>query len=307
MTPRLSSAPSSCRNVALLLVIAFVAAPSVASSAKPVGKPASSWIVRWQPTRLVNGSPIMFRVTAPEPLKTLSGKWREHDVFFSYDSRSKVWYGIGGVSLETKPGKYSLDLSGDTTGGKDLSFAQSIVVGKGKYHSIAASVPKKFTEPSAEQLHQIGEDKAVKEHAFAGITPAQEWKGNFLPPASAKISDVFGTSRTFNGRVQSVHQGLDFAVTVGTPVAALNSGKVVLAQPLYFEGGCVVLDHGQGLLTLYMHLSKIEVKEGEHIDRGQRIGLSGGTGRATGPHLHVAVRWQGVYLDPQTLLSLQLP
>jgi murein DD-endopeptidase MepM/ murein hydrolase activator NlpD len=123
----------------------------------------------------------------------------------------------------------------------------------------------------------------------------------------AQISDVFGTSRTFNGKVQSVHQGLDYAVPEGTPVAAVNSGTVVLAQPLYFEGNCVVLDHGQGLLTLYMHLSKIEVKEGDRVTSGQILGGSGGTGRATGPHLHVAVRWQGVYLNPETLLSLQLP
>src|SRR5262249_19106197 len=122
-----------------------------------------------------------------------------------------------------------------------------------------------------------------------------------------QISDVFGTARTFNGKVQSVHQGLDFAVPEGRPVAALNEGTVLLAQPLFFEGNCIVLDHGQGLLTLYMHLSKIDVKEGDRVSNGQKIGLSGGTGRAIGPHLHVAVRWQGIYLDPATLLTLKLP
>jgi murein DD-endopeptidase MepM/ murein hydrolase activator NlpD len=76
---------------------------------------------------------------------------------------------------------------------------------------------------------------------------------------------------------------------------------------LYFEGNCVVLDHGQGLLTLYLHLSEIKVKQGERIAAGQEIGRSGGTGRATGPHLHFAVRWQGVYLNPATLPSLKLP
>jgi murein DD-endopeptidase MepM/ murein hydrolase activator NlpD len=170
-----------------------------------------------------------------------------------------------------------------------------------------ASVPKQYTEPSAEQLKKIDQDKALKEHAFAHVTSEREWVGSFRAPAKAQISDVFGTSRTFNGRVQSVHQGLDYAVPEGTPVAAVNSGTVLLAQPLFFEGGCVILDHGQGLLTLYMHLSKIEVKEGDRISSGEKIGLSGGTGRATGPHLHVAVRWQGIYLNPATLLSLKLP
>ena len=84
----------------------------------------------------------------------------------------------------------------------------------------------------------------------------------------------------------------------GSPVAALNAGTVLLARPLYFEGNCVVLDHGQGLLTLYLHLSEIKVHDGDKVTQGQLLGLVGGTGRATGPHLHVAVRWQGVYMIP---------
>jgi murein DD-endopeptidase MepM/ murein hydrolase activator NlpD len=87
----------------------------------------------------------------------------------------------------------------------------------------------------------------------------------------------------------------------------MNTGTVLLASPLYFEGNCVVLDHGQGLMTLYLHLSEIKVKQGERVERGREIGLSGGTGRATGPHLHLAVRWQGVYLNPAVLLALKLP
>jgi murein DD-endopeptidase MepM/ murein hydrolase activator NlpD len=274
----------------------------------PVSKAkAADFSVRCEPVRLVNGSPIIFHVTSTEALSSLSGKWLNHDVFFSSDPRGKVWYGIAGASLETRPGHYSLELKGVTKAGKDLSFQKRIGVGRGKYHSIAASVPKQYTEPNAEQLQKIGQDKALKEHAFARVSPEREWNGSFHPPVKAQISDVFGTSRTFNGKTQSVHQGLDYAVPESTPVAALNSGTVLLAQPLFFEGDCVVLDHGQGLLTLYMHLSKIEVKEGDRVTTGQKIGLSGGTGRATGPHLHVAVRWQGVYLNPATLLSLQLP
>jgi murein DD-endopeptidase MepM/ murein hydrolase activator NlpD len=276
-----------------------------APASKPKGQ-AADLSVRWEPRAPVNGSPIVFRVSAAERLKSLSGKWLEHDVFFSSDSQGKVWYGIAGASLETRPGNYPLELKGVIIG-KEFLFQKRIKVGKGRYHSIAASVPKQYTEPNGEQLQKIDQDKALKEHIFAQVTSEREWAGRFHPPAMGQISDVFGTSRTFNGRVQSVHQGLDYAVPEGTPVAALNSGTVLLAQPLFFEGNCVVLDHGQGLLTLYMHLSKIEVKEGEHVNSGQEIGLSGGTGRATGPHLHVAVRWQGVYLNPATLLSLQLP
>jgi len=298
------------RIFAILLAVALLYAGCLCAIEVPAAQPkskAAGLSVRGQPTRLVNGSPVVFRVTSPERLKSLSGKWIEHEVFFSSDSQGKVWYGIAGASLETHSGNHLLELKGSTASGKVLSFQKQVAVGKGKYRSIKASVPKQYTEPSAEQLQKIDQDKALKERAFAQTTPEREWEGSFQPPAKAPISDVFGTSRTFNGRVQSVHQGLDYAAPEGTPVAALNGGTVLLARPLFFEGNCVVLDHGQGLLTLYMHLSKIEVKEGERITRGEKIALSGGTGRATGPHLHVAVRWQGVYLNPATLLSLKLP
>jgi murein DD-endopeptidase MepM/ murein hydrolase activator NlpD len=298
------------RSVVILLAGVLLSTLSLCASQTPAVKPRGNTAdpaVRWQPTRPVNGSPVVFRVTSPAGLKSLSGKWLEHEVSFSPDSQGKVWYGFAGASLETLSGNHPIELKGTTTTGKVLLFQKRVAVGRGRYHSIVASVPKKYTEPSAEQLQEIGQDKTLKERTFSQATPEREWAGSFHAPAKAQISDVFGTSRTFNGCVQSVHQGLDYAVPEGTPVVALNSGTVLLARPLFFECNCVVLDHGQGLLTLYMHLSKIEIKEGERIASGEKIGLSGATGRATGPHLHVAVRWQGVYLDPATLLSLKLP
>jgi len=113
--------------------------------------------------------------------------------------------------------------------------------------------------------------------------------------------------RVFNCSVKSTHLFLDFCFASVTPATAVISVFVILARPLFFEGNFVVIDHGQGLLSLYLHLSKFSVKEGDSVAKGQEIGMSGGTGRATGPHLHLAVRWQGVYLDPQTLLKLNLP
>ena len=129
--------------------------------------------------------------------------------------------------------------------------------------------------------------------------------GAFAPPVIAAVSDVFGTRRVFNGATKSVHQAA--LPRSSTPVSAVNRGTVILARPLYFEGNCVVIDHGRGLLSLYLHLSELKVKEGERVERGTEIGLSGATGRATGPHLHLAVRWQGVYLNPAALLRLRPP
>jgi murein DD-endopeptidase MepM/ murein hydrolase activator NlpD len=306
--PTYRALPSLRRwTMAWLLILAVPVVAAEPDSIKTGNRISHSWSVHWQPKRIVNGSPVLLGVTSPERLESLSGKWLEHEVFFSFDSPSKTWRGIAGASLETKPGKYVLTLVGKTKAETEIPFQQSISVGKARYRQIAVTVPKQYTEPSPEQLREIDEDKAVKKRVLGQVSAERDWAGNFLPPVNAPISDVFGTARVFNGQVQGVHQGLDFGVPAGTPVAALNSGTVLLAQMLFFEGNCVVLDHGQGLLTIYMHLSKIEVKEGEQVKRGQQIALSGGTGRASGPHLHVAVRWQGVYLDPAILLKLSLP
>ncbi len=102
----------------------------------------------------------------------------------------------------------------------------------------------------------------------------------------------------FNGKLASIHKGADFRAAMGTPVHAANSGVVVIARPLYYEGNCVAIDHGLGFYTLYMHFSRIDVKEGQRVQAGDLLGLSGATGRVTGPHLHWAVRWQGTYLGP---------
>ena len=288
----------------LLLCASFISLPAAS---------AANWYVRAQPTRLVNGGPVLFQVKPPARLASLNGTWLGHDVSFGYDAAGKTWFALAGVSIETAPGTYPLELTGETAPGKPsgakISFTRKFSVARAKYPQIKVelTVEKKFTEPSPEQEAQIAEGVKVKQDYLSRVTPTREWDGTFSAPADAAISDVFGSQRIFNGKAQRPHYGLDFRVPTGTPVAAMNAGTVLLARFLYFEGNCVVIDHGQGLLTLYFHLSEFKVKEGDQVRRGQEIGLSGGTGRATGPHLHVAVRWQGTYLDPATLMRLRLP
>jgi murein DD-endopeptidase MepM/ murein hydrolase activator NlpD len=291
--------------------VALVAFVLLSLSANLSAATAAHWMVSNQPVRLVNGTPVLFRVTTPMPVRTLSGNWLDHEIAFSFDASSKSWFALAGISLETKPGAYPLQLHAETSSGQSageaISFEKKIRVERQRYPRVQLKVPARYTAPSAEDQRQIEQDKETKAEAFKTLSPGREWKGSFAPPVNAEISDVFGVERVFNGSVESTHQGLDFRVPGGTSVAAVNSGRVILARPLFFEGNCVVIDHGQGLLTLYLHLSKFLIKEGDDVKKGQAIGLSGGTGRATGPHLHLAVRWQGVYLDPQVLLQLKLP
>ena len=298
-------------NIGVRLCVLLCIVWTFLSSVPPAS--AANWTVRAQPARLVNGGPVLFQVKSPQKLESLTGKWLGHEVSFSFDAKSRMWFALAGVSLETTPGSYALELTGETQAGKSpsttITFNRKLTVARANYPKIkvSLSVESKFTEPSPEQQKQIEEGQAVKKDYLNRVTPEREWSGSFSQPAEAEISDVFGSQRIFNGKTSSPHLGLDFRVPSGTPVAAMNDGTVLLARPLYFEGNFVVLDHGQGLLTLYLHLSEFKVKEGDQVKRGQIVGLSGGTGRATGPHLHVAVRWQGTYLDPGPLMRLNLP
>lgn len=270
---------------------------------------AAPWVVQTQPAKMVNGAPILFRVKPSTKLDSLTGTWLGHELTFSYNRSTKTWFALGGVGFETNPGKYTLELRGESAAKSPIVFKRTFRVGRALYPKIKVqlAVEKKFTEPDPEQEKQIAEGVKIKQEYLGRVTPRREWDGNFAPPVEATTSDVYGSQRIFNGVAQRPHFGLDYRVHTGTPVAAMNDGTVLLARFLYFEGNCVVIDHGQGLLSLYFHLSEIKVKEGDPVQRGEIIGLSGGTGRATGPHLHVAVRWQGTYLDPARLLQMSLP
>ena len=286
---------------AMCAIVWACAAPAVS---------AADWTIHAQPTRLVNGAPVLFQVKPPAKLKSLTGTWLGHNLTFSFDAHAKTWFTLAGVTFETAPGKYPLALNAEPAATKTaLTFTRTFAVARAQYPQIKVelTVEKKFTEPSQEQQEQIAEGVKIKQDYLGRVTPTRGWAGNFTAPVIAANSDVYGSQRIFNGKAQRPHWGLDFRVPTGTPVAAMNAGTVLLARFLYFEGNCVVIDHGQGLLTLYFHLSEFRVKEGETVKRGQEIGLSGGTGRATGPHLHVAVRWQGTYLDPARLMQLPLP
>ena len=286
-----------------LFVLVFLLSLSFSASATPPRK----WTAQWQPVKLVNGSPVLFRVTAPLQLAELRGNFLGQEFSFRSSQACHCWYAFAGVSLATKPGTYTLRVEGKDTGGQEAAMSYLVRVSAAHYPTSALKVAPGFVEPPKETLATIEEDQAEKKKVFATTAPDTLWSGRFEPPAEADVSGVFGSARVFNGVKKSQHTGLDFRVTTGTSVVATNSGTIILARPLYFEGNCVMIDHGQGLLTMYLHLSEFKVKEGDEVKKGQLLGLSGGTGRATAPHLHFAVRWRGEYLDPRTLLELHPP
>jgi murein DD-endopeptidase MepM/ murein hydrolase activator NlpD len=263
--------------------------------------------ITWSPVRLESGSPVLFRIDLDQSTAELHGTWLKHSIVFTKGENGNTWYALAGIDVEQSPGTYPLELTGTTTGGHLLKAEQDVSVLPANYKTTTLHVQEKFVQPDAPTLARIAADKLVKDAAFARQISHPLWLGKFIAPVPFTATDSFGTRRTFNGELASIHRGTDFHAKSGTPVVASNDGEVIIANSMFYEGNLVVIDHGQQFSTLYMHLSKIDVRVGDRVKKGQRLGLSGATGRVTGPHLHFAVRWQGEYVDPVILLRLQLP
>ncbi len=257
------------------------------------------------PAVVVAGSPELISVHLPASA-TVNGEWLGNTLQFFRGRDGRAWYALAGVDVQTQTGPSNLQISARTPAGATVDLGRTVQILPAHYRTSTLTVAPKFVEPGPDELTRIKAERALKDKVFASSAQEPLWSGDFRAPVHAPPTDSFGTRRTFNGKLASIHQGMDFRAAPGTPVRAGNSGVVVLAQPLYYEGNCVVIDHGLGLFTISIHLSRIDVHEGEHVITGQLLGLSGATGRVTGPHLHWAVRWQNAYLDPAKMLHLDL-
>ncbi len=165
------------------------------------------------------------------------------------------------------------------------------------------SVPKEKIEYSKNDLERITKETELLATIYEQSVGALLFDGTFEIPLNAQITSQYGAKRLFNDKKNSQHLGIDFKANVGTPIKVSNSGKVVLAQDLFFTGNTVIIDHGLGVFTMYGHLSRIYVKQNESIFKNAMIGLSGNTGRVTGPHLHWGVKVQGNWVDGNSLIQ----
>ncbi|WP_170018379.1 M23 family metallopeptidase [Campylobacter sp. RM16190] len=168
----------------------------------------------------------------------------------------------------------------------------------GQYKKEKISVESSKVAPPKEVLKRIEEERDEANKIYSTSTPGLKFNTAFMLPMSSVITSPFGTARVFNDLVKSYHSGTDFRAAIGTPVVSSNDGIVVIAKDRYYAGGSVVIDHGEGIYTQYYHLSKIDVKLGAKIKKGEIIGLSGASGRVSGPHLHFGVIVNGVQVNP---------
>ena len=213
------------------------------------------------------------------------------------------WQGWIGIDLDTKPGSYPIAVHIDPRGKPALTATSLLVIKPKQFPVRRLSVAPQFVDPPASEVERILREAAAQQTLFNVVSHPQLWHGPFQPPLGVEPSSNFGSRSVFNGQARSPHAGIDFGARIGTPIAAPAAGVVVLAEPLYFTGNTVILDHGLGLYSLLAHLSEFKVKKEDRIDRGDVVGLVGDTGRVTGAHLHWTVRLNGARVDPLSLIA----
>lgn len=167
-----------------------------------------------------------------------------------------------------------------------------------EYPTETLSVDSAKVTPPPEALERIAQEKAEAEAIYHTITPKRYWNKPFIYPMDSVITSQYGSARTYNGVLKSYHGGVDFRARTPLPILATNDGVVVLVKDRYYAGGTVIIDHGEGLYSCYFHMSRFDVNVGDTVTRGQSIGLTGDTGRITGPHLHFGLMISGLQSDP---------
>ena len=257
------------------------------------------------------GSLLVVEVRSAAALAELNAEWSGKEVAFwkedgaSEASRGEIRRALIGVDLEKPAGEYGLKLEAQPEGGEKVSCAAAIVVRAGHFAVERLSVAPKYVEPSPEDLARAEKERQKLRAIFATVTPERLWQGSFrLPLDGEHAGSNFGRRRVLNGQPGSPHSGADFPAPAGTPVHAAQSGRVALAEELYFSGNTVVIDHGLGVYTFYGHLEKIDVAAGDAVGSGGVIGLVGGTGRATGPHLHWGLTVEGARVNPVEIVRV---
>lgn len=211
-----------------------------------------------------------------------------------------AWVAVVGVALTSKPGS-TLPLQVEYPGPRHEQL--EIAVLSKDYPSQHLKVAPGYVDPSPEDLARYTRERAHLEALLRTYTDSPPASLVMVEPARGRRSAGFGLQRYYNDQLRSRHGGLDIAAPVGTPVVAASAGRVIDTGEYFFNGRTVVLDHGQGLLTLYAHLDSIDAKLAETVEAGHAIGKIGATGRVTGPHLHFSVYLNAVSVDPTVFLA----
>jgi murein DD-endopeptidase MepM/ murein hydrolase activator NlpD len=279
--------------------LARIAAAAVLA-AGPAPEPVPGLTVTASVSSPALGGVSLVTVTSEQPLAALVMVDGETRTVLERNASGTTFRGLLGVDLAAAPGARPLVF--ETPDGS-TRLAWPLKVAAGDFRVQYLSVDPRYVEVPKEELERVKADQIRVAEAYSRGSAVRLFT-SFARPVKARSNGNFGARRVYNGKTKGFHAGLDLAAAEGTSVQAAGDGRVVLAGDLYFSGGSVLLDHGAGLFTQYFHLSRIDVKEGDYVAKGTRLGASGHTGRVTGPHLHWGAKLHAARVNPEDLLAL---
>jgi murein DD-endopeptidase MepM/ murein hydrolase activator NlpD len=229
--------------------------------------------------------------------------WRDHAVPLTRIGNE--WVGILGIDLTTEPGDYGVSATWTFPDGRRQVREETLQVIDKEFPLTRLTVAPRFVDLSEEDGARAAREAEILGALFETITPELLISGPFEVPISGGRGSNFGHSRVFNDEPRNPHSGADISAGTGTPVQATNRGRVAEVGDYFFNGNTVIIDHGQGIYSVYLHLSRIDVEVGDVVQTGDVVGLVGATGRVTGPHLHWGFRIQNARVDPFSLTRLR--
>ena len=225
-----------------------------------------------------------------------------------FQGRSLIFYQNNGgykalsfVDITTEPGQYPLTINHNN---QRITYNIAVKLKKFPVKNITLKSEKVFLSPENEK--RADAEEALLKSIWNNVTPYPLWKSNFIKPINSTITSPFGVKRIINKKKESRHRGTDYRGETGTTIKSINSGIVALTDNHFFGGKTIVINHGLGLYSVYLHLSQTSVSNGDHVSKGDKIGLVGSTGRASGPHLHLSVKLYGESINPESLYELDL-
>jgi murein DD-endopeptidase MepM/ murein hydrolase activator NlpD len=263
------------------------------------GHHAEAFQARVFPSKIYPGDAFMISVSGLKGATGPSALLNKEPLRFS-NSGNGCYMAIAAVDLNSRPRTYRIALRA----GKQKSLLRLRVL-KGSFHTIHLTLSEEKVSPGPEDIERIKKEAGLLQSIWE-IDSERLWEGNFVLPLENPLSTPFGTKRIINKKTVSIHQGLDMKGRQGEEIRASNRGRVVLAEELFFGGNTVIIDHGQGIFTVYMHLSRFNAGPGDILEKNVVIGYVGSTGRSSGPHLHFGVKVAGINTNPVALTRLKL-
>ena len=238
-----------------------------------------------------------------EPKLTLLSKNKQNQKFYKNKFLKNSFYALVPISYYLSPKEYKVIISYIKNKKKYFKSVKLKVI-DGKYKSEVINVSKSKLKPNKQRAKRTKQEYVDAMKVYKTQSSELLWNENFIYPMNSKITSPFGTKRVYSGFLKSYHSGTDYRAKIGTDIIAVNDGIVKIAQNRFYSGNSIILDHGQGVYSCYFHLSKMHYKVGDRVKKGQVIGLSGDTGRITGPHLHFSFRINSIQVDPLQAIDI---